>query len=117
MNKEYLKLYGAVRTEIENIKGEIVRLQYLLINPSASVLSITGKNKTNLTTDPHTSLVIKISRLEDHYFSRLEELCSLQIEIELAIEKLLPVERALLRYRYIDCLEFNKIAAWIPTCT
>lgn len=45
------------------------------------------------------------------YREKLDELVALQVRIEKAIDSLGPIERKLLRYRYIDGLEWHKVEA------
>ena len=51
--------------------------------------------------------------LREFYASKLEELVKAQLAIERAIETLNPVERDLIRLRYIDGLPWFKVAAGI----
>jgi len=51
--------------------------------------------------------------LRECYVSKLEELVTAQLAIEKAIEALTPTERELIRLRYIDGLDWHRVAAGI----
>ena len=51
--------------------------------------------------------------LREFYASKLEELVKAQLAIERAVETLNPVERDLIRLRYIDGLPWHRVAAAI----
>lgn len=54
-----------------------------------------------------------IEPLRAFYHKKLAELVALQLDIEHAIETLEPIEREIVRLRYIDGLEWHQICAEI----
>lgn len=54
-----------------------------------------------------------IRPLREFYSSKLDELVKAQLSIEHAIETLEPVERELVRLRYIDGLEWHQVCTGI----
>lgn len=61
-------------------------------------------------TDKIGSIVATICDLEDMYLAKLDEVFTEQVEIEGIIAVLEPVERLLIRARYIECLQWDKVA-------
>lgn len=51
----------------------------------------------------------ELEPLRELYRKKYDELVALQVSIEQAINSLEPVERELLRYRYIDGLEWHQV--------
>ena len=58
-------------------------------------------------------LLIKIEEMIQRYHEKELELFNKQLDIESSIEKLEPLERNVLRYRYIDGLRFEEISCKI----
>lgn len=87
MTKEQLRSYQAIKNEKIQIEQ---RLRKLEKQPD-----------------------IELEPLRKLYRRKFDELVALQLSIEQAIDSLEPVERELLRCRYIDGLEWHQVMAKI----
>ena len=108
MEKQTLELYRSTHSELTAVKDEIIRLQSLLLTPTAKLINPQNKR---IFQKKHAKTILQLNELEDYYLSKLNSLLSLQLQIETAIEKLKdPMERAIIRFRYIEGLDFFKVA-------
>jgi DNA-directed RNA polymerase specialized sigma subunit len=103
-----LKNYKQINDEIKHIKEEIEILKIKSMNPRTTIISDMPKGSP-IENDKMAALMIKFEELEQRYINLLHDLMDKQQKIEDAIESLEPIERDLIRYRYIDCLPWFKI--------
>lgn len=89
MTKEQLRQYRSIKLEIDQLEQRIVNLE------------MRGHNDD--ITHP----------LRDKYREKLKGLIAGQMKIEEAIETLNPIERELIRLRYIDGADWTEVAATI----
>lgn len=108
MTKTFLSEYVDVRKEIDHINEELLRLQNKMISPRTSVLSDMPKGVSS-DFDQMSINLIKLDALREKYVSVLEDLCDRQLQIEEMIQELEPLERDLIRYRYIDGLRWRDV--------
>lgn len=105
MTKEELRQYGRLQLEIEQISGEI----------SALESQVGGANFDGMPRSSHADadrigqIVIKMNRLSEILHKKLSEAVDIRIEIEHIISKLPIEERVLMRYRYIECMQWEDI--------
>lgn len=90
MTKEQLRNYQKIKREKHQIEQRLRRLEEQPESESEILLP-----------------------LRELYWEKLTALVALQLNIEQAIETLKPVERELIRLRYIDCLPWHQIAVRI----
>lgn len=91
MTKEQLRQYRSIKIEASQIERRIADLE-----------------RTNHDHDREL-----VQPLLDLYRQKLEELIIGQLHIEKAIEGLNPIERELMRLRYIDGADWTEVAATI----
>ena len=108
MTRTYLYQYSDVSKEIEHIKEEIIRLEARMLSPRTSVLSDIPKGPPSQD-DQMAMNLIKLEKLREKYQFTLDELCDRQLQIEELIENLEPLEKELIRYRYIDGMKWKDV--------
>lgn len=105
--KEALKArlfsYLDIRAERKQIEREIARLA----DPKGT--NWDGMPRGSSGGDVMASIVAKRDTLRRKYEAKLVELTAAQTEIEETIDGLEPKERRLMRYRYIDGLEWEEV--------
>lgn len=109
MINENLSQYRDVKKEIDHIEEELKRLEMRMLSPRASILSDVPKGPIS-NSDQMADNLIKLEELRDKYKSLLEELCERQLKVEEAIAELEPLERDLIRYRYVDGLMWRDVS-------
>lgn len=104
MTKRDLQQYRALCDEANTIKAEIERLQTSVQSPK-----LTGMPHGGGDPDRVGALVAKKIDLENRLMDRAEQLYELRHKIEDAMERLVPDQRLLIRYRYIEGLTWESI--------
>ncbi len=105
MTKEELKEYISIKKEAEQIRLEIEDLYHMLKSPV-----ITGMPSAHSPdADKIGNVIAKIEELEAKYMAKLNLLIQKQNDIENVISKLDSKERTLMRYRYIDGHDWERI--------
>ena len=107
MTKERLKRYRALKAEAEQIRQKLLELESAMYSPKAQRL--TGMPRSGGGGSVQDLLTPRHIELQQVYVAKLAEVTTEQIAIENAINALEPIERMLLRYRYIDGLEWSAI--------
>lgn len=111
MTKEDLRNYRKLKIELGSLESQYERLKAEIYNPRISVL------KGVFSAGFHSDLSGKVARLTelyDLYMQKWDDVISRQREIEQLIESIAdPAGRALMRYRYIDGLNWEKICVKI----
>lgn len=107
MTKERLKRYRALKAEAEQIRQKLLELESAMYSPKAQRL--TGMPRSGGGGSVQDLLTPRHIELQQVYVAKLAEITAEQIAIENAINDLEPLERMLLRYRYIDGLEWSDI--------
>ena len=105
---ETLKSYKHINDEIKHIEEEIEKLKYRAISPRSPIISDMPKGSP-IENDKMAALMIRFEELEVRYKDLLNQLLEKQHIIEDMIASLEPLERDLVRYRYIDGLPWFKI--------
>ena len=112
MTKAELCRYADLLKEKEDLQERIIRLDSA--RKSASVQVITGMPRAaNGDNDKFGRGTAEMERLRKLYERKVRDIDAECAEIEKAIERLEPIERRLIRYRYIDCLTWEKICVKI----
>jgi len=103
--------------EYKNIKNEIKHIEERIQNLNMRRVSIPAKIITDMSLSPSFSNdkmdkdLIKLEELEEKYKEILSRLYEEQAKIEESLEKLDPLEREVIRYRYFDglsCIAIQK---------
>lgn len=109
ITKEELKEHYRLKQETVELEETIKKLQ--LQAQSVSVTKITGAPAGSGSPDKIADNLSRIEKLIQYYQQKLEKLLIQQKRIEEAIESLPTNERLLMRYRYIDGLDWVDVAA------
>lgn len=108
MTKTELKKFRSIQAEIEQLKENIARLENQI--KSAPVKEITDMPHAQIDDfDKIGTVIAKADELRNILHEKLTELLQLQIDIERSIYTLDPIERTLIRYRYIYGLKWEEI--------
>jgi len=108
ITKEELKEHCRLVCEIRDMQEEIKQLQSLRQSVGATKYNSIGGSENG---DAIGKKLAKLDDLMEFYVLKIEERILQQEKIEKAIENLPVVERRLMRYRYIDCLDWVNVAA------
>ena len=100
MTKERLRQYQHIAREKAQIEDMLLDLDNAMTAPRVPALDGMPHGKTVQGSLIET-LVARRDELVRHYQAKLDELATALLEIETAIETLEPVERQLMRLRYI----------------
>lgn len=115
MTKEELKnqlhSYRYLKAEYEQISNELKKLEIFMESPRGA--NVDGMPRSSGTSDPLLGVVSKHITLKERYQNLLGELAAAQISIEDMIESLEPMERQLMRYRYLDGLTWEEVCVKI----
>lgn len=101
--KERLLSYLDIKAERRQIEREIARLA----DPKGT--NWDGMPRGSVGGDVMAGIVAKRDALRRKYEAKLADLTAAQTEIEETIDGLEPKERRLMRYRYIDGLEWEEV--------
>lgn len=109
ITKEELKSHVRLVQEIADLKENITRLQ--LQAESISATRIYGAPSGSGSPDKIASNLARVDELVNYYQQKMEQALVQQKRIEDAIEGLPDKERLLMRYRYIDGMDWVSVAA------
>lgn len=108
MTKEKLTKYRSTKKELDNIKYKIIELEYKKTSIKSQIINDTVAGEVER--DKIGAILVKIEELLELYMSKEIELLEQQLEIELVINTLSnPLERNVMRYRYLDGLKWERI--------
>lgn len=119
ITKEELRQYADLVKERDDILERICQKDAAI--KSASIQHITGMPRAEgNNVDKIGRAVAQIDSLKELYYTKLQEIEATLFKIEKAISKLDPLERRLIRMRYIDCKAWEDICyelgyAWANT--
>lgn len=105
--KKRLSEYRLLKAEHAQIVEELERLEAAMTAPRAS--RITGMPRGGGGADQMAAKVEQHIALEEKYHALLEALAAAQLHVEEMIESLDPVERKLLRHRYVEGLSWEGV--------
>lgn len=109
ITKEELKSHIRLVQEIVDLQENITRLQ--MQAESISATRISGAPSGSGSPDKIASNLARVDELINYYHQKMEQALIQQKRIEEAIEGLPDKERMLMRYRYIDGLDWVNVAA------
>lgn len=109
--KKQLHSYRQLKAEHEQIGNELKKLEAFMTSPRG--INMDGMPRGSGSGDPLFGVVSKHIALKERYQGLLEELASAQTSIEDIIEGLEPMERQLMRYRYLDGLTWEEVCVKI----
>jgi len=109
ITKEELKEHYRLKQETVELEETIEKLQ--LQAQSVGATRITGAPAGSGSPDKITDNLARIEKLILYYQQKIEKLLTQQKRVEDEIESLPANERLLMRYRYIDGLEWVDVAA------
>lgn len=107
MTKEELKQYLYRYRDLVSERRQIEQMMKRLTEPKG--LNPDGMPRSSGDTDAMTSIVEQRSALYSRYLSKCEELDRALSEIENLIDQLDSRERVLMRHRYIEGMEWEKV--------
>ena len=111
MTKERLNRYLSLKREIAGQRERLARLASDLLSPALSTPNISGIRATGYTRNPLADGVEAKLTLEECIRANVAWLLAETEEIERAVGRLeCPVEREIVRMRYIDGLGWDKVA-------
>lgn len=112
MTKKALLNYRVLEQEVEQLAELIERVETRIIEAKTSKLSQEAKGG-GMASDVIGANLAHLEGLRDMYLKRSDDLAAAVIEIEKAIDCLEPTERLLVRYRYIEGLDWAEVATKI----
>lgn len=112
MTKEQLRQYINIKREKEQLEQYLEELETLMASPRAQTVDgmpfNTSKGESSV-----EILAIKHLEIKNLYRAKVKELTEALCAIEKAIETLEPLERTLMRLRYIDGHKWEEVAVAI----
>lgn len=105
--KKRLSEYLDVKREYAQILEKLKDIEAIMTSPRAQKLD--GMPRGGSGGDPMSALVSQHIALEEKYREQLWRLATAQGAVEDMIESLEPVERKLMRHRYIDGLTWERV--------
>lgn len=105
MTKEFLKEHIKKIKEMEELQNELDNLYITLRSPV--ITGLPGAHSAE--PDKIGNVVAKIQEKEVRLIARLDMIIEEEREIEKTIEELDPLERTIMRYRYIQGIEWEEI--------
>jgi DNA-directed RNA polymerase specialized sigma24 family protein len=106
---EDLRNLRDLHSQINSLKGRIERLRGLLSSPASVRLSYAPRG-SGTHSDPVGNGVVKLAEMEEELQQRIVELEEKIRRIEGEINALPPRERAVIRARYVDGLDWRQVA-------
>lgn len=107
MTKERLREYQKLKHEQQQIREQLDKVEAVLFYPKNQQL--TGMPSAPVDGNPQEDLAIHHIELVEKYKTKMAELAEEQLAIEKAIDTLDPTARMLMRYRYIDGLQWEEV--------
>lgn len=107
ITKQELKSYTHLKKEIEQLQEQIKQLNQQIYMVSST--KITGAPGGSGSPDKIADNIARLDELMRYYMDKLQVVVMRQEQIEKEIEQLPEQERVLMRYRYIEGLEWENI--------
>lgn len=110
MTKKDLQRFRKLQIELESIDEQIKRLDAKIKKATSSF----GMSPRGGKSADNEDRIIKMIKLKEDYEIRGGKIIAEQMEIEKGLDNLSdPVEKAVLRYRYIDNMDWEDVAIMI----
>jgi len=106
---EDLRNLRDLHAQINSLKGRIERLRGVLSSPAAPQFSYVPRG-AGTHSDPVGNGVVKLAEMEEELQQRIVELEEKIRSVEAEINALPPRERAVIRARYVDGLNWHKVS-------
>lgn len=110
LTKKELEKYRTINRECEQLGEQMIRLKSRILSPKGQLITDAPASRS-ADHDGIGKVCEIVDTLQKKYFEKLLELCELQLSIEQAIESLDGTERVLMRYRYLQGLTWEEVAA------
>lgn len=107
MTKEELKQYQALKLEKQQLEELLEEIELAKTAPKSPKMDAAPRGGSR-----HSGLediVAKYEEIEAMYTAKRAEIADRLLAIETAIETLGPIERRMMRYRYIDGLKWEEV--------
>lgn len=113
MNIKYrLQNYSKLQKEVNQLSEQVLTLRQRMYSiKSSSDMSMVPASGGN--NDKIASIVARVADLENMYLHKIDDLMQEQRDIEKIIENLEPIEKLLIRSRYIECNTWESICGII----
>lgn len=102
--KKQLHSYIDLKEEYPQIEQELENINLL-----RSAGNMDGLPHGSGVSDPTSTAALQLKALEEQYFNQLAKIAEAKKTIEAMIDELDPVERKVLRYRYIKGLKWEAV--------
>lgn len=109
MTKDDLKQYVSIKKELEQIQFKLKELEERKTSIKSMVISDMNV-QTSHNNNSIEDLIIKIEECIEEYSKKEIELYNKQLEIEKCINDLDPIERIVMRMRYMEGKKWEEIA-------
>lgn len=109
--KKKLHRYCALDAERKQILRELERVAMLMGAPKVASTN-SGPRSPGIGNPVHDAVARK-TELESQYYRKVAQMMDAQKEIEALIDCLEPVERQIMRYRYLDGLAWEEVCVKI----
>ena len=104
-----LSKYHDIKVELTDLKRRINEIESTLIK--STKYSDTKSSNIFNTSNPTEKAAFQLSKLKEKYDDKIYDLINEQIKIENYLDLVSDSEvRAIMRYRFIDCMTWNEIA-------
>ena len=107
--KDHLNQYRQLVAEKLQIQQEMQRIE--METTAASAPNMDGMPRGSGVSDPTAARAFARIRIRERYEAQLAELDRAQLELEHLIGSLDPVERRVMRYRYMQGLQWEAVCA------
>ena len=109
-SKEYLLRYRAVKREIEDLDQRMAQLRLKYAAPTA--IDYSAMPKAHDSNHDLSDYIAKMDEMTEYMISKYTRLRGIEVDIYIRVDRMQDqTEREILRYRYIDGLSWEEIAA------
>ena len=109
--KKQLHSYRHLKAEHDQLVLEIEKIEAFMTSPRGA--GSDGMPRGTGSGDPLLGVVSKHLKLQERYNAQVDKLAAAQTLIEDMIESLEPMERKLMRHRYIEGLDWEEVCVAI----
>ena len=105
--KHRLHAYNDRKHELQQLEQQVEQLEVTITAPRGQAMD--GMPKGSGGGDAMAAVVAELVGLKEKYMAKMRQLLKAQAEVEELIDSLEPVERSLMRCRYIDGLPWESV--------
>lgn len=106
--KKKLATYYQMAEELKDVEAEMEELEDLMTAIRAQV--ITGMPRGSTVGDPTSSMAVKLASLKEHYDRLRDQELDRRLEIETMLTCLEPIERRVIRLRFLEGLPWRSVS-------